>query len=76
MSSQTISDDEEFWRIPIVKEKTGMSKTDIYRKIQQGSFPRSHRRSHRVAVWFATEVREWIRREKQSVLDAEKDLIG
>ena len=38
-------------RLPAVAEKTGLSKTHIYRLIQQGKFPRSHRLSERVSVW-------------------------
>lgn len=38
-------------RLPAVAEKTGLSKTHIYRLIHQGKFPPSHRLSERVAVW-------------------------
>lgn len=54
----------DFWRLDKVKEVTGLSKTTIYRRISEGSFPKS-RRYHRSggAFWMATEIREWQRRE-------------
>lgn len=47
-------------RLPAVAEKTGLSKTHIYRLIQQGKFPRSHRLSERVSVWDEATIDAWL----------------
>lgn len=50
----------EFMRLGDVIRKVGLSKTEIYRRIQQGTFPRQRRLSHKVAVWVRQEVDNWI----------------
>ncbi len=43
-------------RLPDVKKRTGLSKSEIYRRMADGVFPKQHRLSARVAVWLETEV--------------------
>ena len=50
-----------FMRIGDVIRTTGLSRTEIYRRIQQGRFPRQRRISHRVSVWVEDEVQQWVR---------------
>lgn len=38
---------------------TGMSKSEIYRQIKAERFPPSERRSHRVAIWWETDIRAY-----------------
>ncbi len=38
-------------RCPKVLERTGLSKTHLYRLIQQGKFPKPHKLSERVSAW-------------------------
>jgi len=38
-------------RLPAVLEKTGLSRSQLFRLIQQGVFPPSHKLSERVSVW-------------------------
>ena len=54
----------DFWRLEKVKEVTGLSKSTIYRRISERTFPAS-KRYYRSggAFWLATEIREWQRRE-------------
>ncbi|MER2602687.1 MAG: AlpA family phage regulatory protein [Candidatus Competibacter phosphatis] len=47
-------------RLPAVAEKTGLSKTHIYRLIQQGKFPPSHRLSERVSVWDEAAIDDFL----------------
>lgn len=57
--------DEEFWRLPKVIEKVGMSRAQIYRRVADGTFPRSrsYRNSTRSVFWLASEVRDWQQQE-------------
>lgn len=48
-----------FLRMPEVEKRTGLGKRHIYRLIAAGDFPKQHRHSHRVAVWYETEIDEW-----------------
>jgi prophage regulatory protein len=47
-------------RLPAVTAKVAVSKTHLYRLIQQGKFPPSHKLSERVAVWDERAVDAWL----------------
>ena len=52
-------------RLPAVAEKTGLSKTHIYRLVQQGKFPRSYRLSERVSVWDEEAINRFLAEKAQ-----------
>ncbi len=47
-------------RLPKVAEKTGLSKTHLYRLIQQGKFPKPCKLSERVSVWDEAAIDNWL----------------
>ena len=47
-------------RLGEVVRVTGLSKSEIYRRIKDGRFPRQRRISHRIAVWRRDEVEVWM----------------
>jgi prophage regulatory protein len=47
-------------RCPKVLERTGLSKTHLYRLIQQGKFPAPHKLSERVSAWDAAAIDSWL----------------
>lgn len=47
-------------RIKTVLERTGLSRSTLYRKIDQGHFPRQVKISERCAGWRESAVREWM----------------
>lgn len=51
----------ELWRLPRVIEVTGLSKTEIYRRIGQGQFPkaRPYKDIPNKRFWVSTEVQRW-----------------
>lgn len=51
---------ERFLRIRQVAEMVGLSPRQVYRLISDGQFPSQRRLSHKVSVWSATEVSDWI----------------
>ena len=70
-----IQEDIEFWRLPTVIAKVGLSKTEIYRRISKGSFPkaRPYPGSPGKRFWVSTEVRAW----QQAILDQQfAELFG
>lgn len=47
-------------RLPQVKARTGLSRTSIYDKVKQGTFPRPVSLGARAVGWLESSVTEWI----------------
>lgn len=50
----------KFLRLKDVKEKTGLSKSAIYRKIKEGEFPASVPIGSRTVAWLESDINEWL----------------
>ena len=50
-----------FLRLPEVLARTGLSRSTIYVRLDQGRFPRPVSLGGRAVGWIETEVDEWIR---------------
>jgi prophage regulatory protein len=48
-------------RIKAVLDRTGLSRSTLYRKIEQGCFPRQIAISERCAGWRESAVNEWLK---------------
>ena len=48
-------------RIKAVLERTGLTRSTLYRKVQQGRFPKQVAISARCTGWRESEVAEWMR---------------
>ncbi len=47
-------------RLPRVREKTGLSRTHIYRLISKGKFPKPVKLTERVSVWSEAVIDAWL----------------
>ena len=47
-------------RFPAVQERTGLSRSTIWRLEQRGAFPRHHRISTNTVAWVEEEITAWI----------------
>ena len=47
-------------RFPVVKERTGLSRSTIWRLERRGEFPRHHRIAPNVVAWVEEDVIGWI----------------
>lgn len=47
-------------RLTDVREKTGLSRTHVYRLIKQDNFPKPFKLSEGVSVWNEAEIDEWL----------------
>ena len=47
-------------RFPAVRERTGLSRSTIWRLERRGEFPRHHRIAPNVVAWVDEEVTSWI----------------
>ena len=54
--SQTI----RMLRLPDVIRKTGLSRSQIYRLVDMGSFPGQVHLGERTAAWIEAEVEQWL----------------
>lgn len=50
-------------RLPTVKARTGLSRSTIYLRISQGSFPKQVSLGARAVGWLENEIDEWIARQ-------------
>lgn len=49
-----------FLRIPQVKQQIGLSRSQIYKMIGEGTFPRQIKLSRRCVAWRWAEVKAWM----------------
>ncbi|MFE0502303.1 helix-turn-helix transcriptional regulator [Lysobacter soli] len=47
-------------RLPSVKRRTGLSRSEIYRRIAAGTFPAAVKLGERASAWHSAEVDQWI----------------
>ena len=47
-------------RLPAVKTSTGLSRSTIYLRIAQGTFPKSVGLGARAVGWLEAEIQEWL----------------
>ena len=59
--AMTTDTSDRILRINTVLERTGLSRSTLYRKIQQGTFPKQIAISTRCAGWRASAVAEWMK---------------
>ena len=57
---------ERLIRLPEVKSRTGLSSSDLYRRVEAGTFPRQIKLGVKAVAWIETEVQEWIEQTIQS----------
>jgi prophage regulatory protein len=51
---------ENFFRLPQVKHATGLSKSTIYARIAEGTFPKQIPLGPRLVVWVESDIQNWI----------------
>jgi prophage regulatory protein len=48
-------------RLPEVKQQTGLSRSAIYQRISEDSFPKSINLGGRAVGWLASDIQAWIK---------------
>jgi prophage regulatory protein len=59
-------------RLPDVKRSTGLSRSTIYLRISQGTFPKPVSLGGRTVGWVESEIQEWLQRR----IDASRSESG
>ena len=49
-----------FYRRPEVESRTGLGKSEIYRRAARGDFPKPLKLGRRYTAWVAEEVDRWV----------------
>jgi prophage regulatory protein len=49
------------WRLPTVQAQTGLSKSEIYRRIKLGTFPQPLKLGARAIAWPAAAIEAWVK---------------
>lgn len=49
-------------RLPAVKTRTGLSRSTIYLRVSQGTFPKPVSLGARAVGWVESEIQEWLQR--------------
>ncbi len=52
---------ELFIRLPEVRQRVGLSKSQIYKLIAEDQFPHPVKVSQRISCWVVTEIDRWIK---------------
>ena len=63
---------ESLLRLDAVKARTGLSRTALYVRIADGTFPRPVNLSKRLSAWPASEVDAWVQ-QQLATRDEHKD---
>jgi prophage regulatory protein len=53
-------------RLPTVKDRTGLSRSTIYLRISEGTFPKSISLGSRAVGWIESEINEWLEQRIES----------
>jgi prophage regulatory protein len=48
-------------RLPLVKTRTGLSRSTLYKQIADGKFPKPIRLGPRAVGWLESEIQAWIK---------------
>ena len=51
---------EEILRLPLVKQRTGLSRSEIYRRERLGEFPHRISLGARAVGWFSSDIERWV----------------
>jgi prophage regulatory protein len=56
-----------FLRLPQVKSITGLSKSSIYARISDGTFPKQISVGPRMVVWVEADIQNWMQQQINGV---------
>lgn len=72
LAPSELAPNEAFWRLPAVMARVGLSKSEIYRRAKEATFPKSRKyqsgaSGDKAAFWLASEIRRWQQQELNQV---------
>lgn len=67
MTTQTKTQPRRFLRLPKVKERVPLSTSEIYRRIEAGTFPKPIPLGARAVGWLESDINAWIEQQVAQV---------
>lgn len=61
-------------RLPAVKTSTGLSRSTIYCRMAEGTFPKQISLGRRTVGWLETEVEQWLEQQIQKTRSSQPNL--
>ena len=61
---------QKLLRLPQVKSITGLSKSTIYARISDGTFPKQIPLGPRLVVWVEADIQKWINHQINSCINS------
>ncbi len=61
-------------RLPTVKARTGLSRSTIYLRISEGTFPKPISLGSRAVGWIESEVNEWLSQQIETSRPAQLEM--
>jgi len=62
-------------RLPAVKTSTGLSRSTIYLRIAQGTFPKPVGLGGRAVGWLEAEIQQWLQRQIEATRELRREAI-
>ena len=62
-STNEKKESHQILRLPDVRRTTGLSRSTIYSRMDQGTFPRQVKLGVRAVGWLEKEIQDWVRRQ-------------
>ena len=62
----------EILRLPAVKSRTGLSRSTIYLRVKEGTFPSPISLGARAVGWIDAEIEKWLERQIESSRSEQK----
>lgn len=59
MQAPELAHTESLWRLPTVKQVSGLGRSSIYARMKEGTFPAAIRVGS-MAMWVSSEVLDWV----------------
>ena len=62
-------------RLPAVKTSTGLSRSTIYLRIAQGTFPKPVGLGGRAVGWLEAEIQQWLQRQIETTRELRREAL-
>ncbi len=63
-------------RLPAVKASTGLSRSTIYQRVSEGTFPRPVSLGGRAVGWLENEIQDWLQQRIEASRNATMERDG
>lgn len=66
---------EVILRLPLVKARTGLSRSTIYLRVKEGAFPKPVNLGARAVGWIESEIDDWLNKQIKRSRQATREVV-